>query len=598
MLLATMRACKVRPNKRPKRPRACGEILQSLLHTTHFFYNDTASATVYGLFLCRGDVDANVCRGCVAAAAEEVVRKCPRDKESIIWYEECMLRYSNRSFFGAMDEFPNDYVLENSNLVPEKDRFDRLVAETVRGGAAAEAAVGGTGEKKFVTREANFSEFQTLYSLVECTPDLSSMDCRRCLDTAIAELPKCCSGQDRVLTISTGIFAEKTKSSTRTKVVAIVVPTAVVAVVFLILGYYCFAIPRAKKFNSTNQDNAVDIITLESLQCDLATIEAATNNFSLNNKLGQGGFGEVYKGILLNVQEVAVKRLSRSSAGQGAVEFKNEVVLLAKLQHKNLVRLLGFCLAEEEKLLVYEFVPNKSLDYFIYDPRKRGDLNWQTRHKIIIGIAKGILYLHEDSRLRIIHRDLKPSNILLDTDYEPKISDFGLARLFGVDQTRADTSRVAGTLGYMSPEYALHGRFSLKSDVYSFGIIILEIISGKRNTSFYQSQQDQADFLSYAWKLWKDGMPWKLLDETLLASYSETEVARCVHIGLLCVQEDPDDRPKMATIVLMLSTSSITLPLPRKPASYSRTKTDTSELELMLDESKSHEAPLVISDMK
>lgn len=173
--------------------------------TTHFFYNDTASATatatadatVYGLFLCRGDVDDNVCRGCVAAAAEEVVRKCPRDKESIIWYEECMLRYSNRSFFGAMDEFPNDYVLENSNLVPEKDRFDRLVAETVRG-AAGEAAVGGTGEKKFMTREANFSEFQTLYSLVECTPDLSSMDCRRCLDTAIAELPKCCSGQDRV----------------------------------------------------------------------------------------------------------------------------------------------------------------------------------------------------------------------------------------------------------------------------------------------------------------------------------------------------------------------------------------------------------------
>ncbi|XP_024028851.1 cysteine-rich receptor-like protein kinase 10 isoform X2 [Morus notabilis] len=527
--------------------------------TTHFFYNTTVAAatsdTVYGLFLCRGDIDdAGVCQACVAAAAEKVLKKCPRQKEAIIWYEECMLRYANRSFFGVMDKDLNDYVLENANLVNDSDRFNETVAETVKEAATAAAAAGGSGEKKFATKEANFSEFHTVYSLVECTPDLSSMDCRRCLDTAIAELPNCCSGKDRVTYLYPSCYLRYDKSRFYNQIVA---PTPSPPQI----------IPKA-----------VDIITIESLQCDLATIEAATNNFSLNNKLGQGGFGEVYKGILSNGQEIAVKRLVRSSAEKGVDEFKNEVVLLAKLQHKNLVRLLGFCLAGEEKLLVYEFVLNKSLDYFIYDPRKQGDLSWSTRHKIIVGIAKGILYLHEDSRLRIIHRDLKPGNILLDADYEPKISDFGLARLFEVDQTRADTSRVAGTLGYMSPEYALHGRFSLKSDVYSFGVIILEIISGKRNTSFYQSHHDTEDFLSYAWKLWKDGTPWKLLDQKLIASsYSEIEVARCVHIGLLCVQEDPENRPKTATIVLMLNTSSIPLPPPQRPAYYSRTEIDKSE---------------------
>ncbi|XP_024023236.1 cysteine-rich receptor-like protein kinase 10 [Morus notabilis] len=591
--------------------------------TTHFFYNTTVAAAtsdaVYGLFLCRGDIDdASVCQACVAAAAEEVPKKCPRQKEAIIWNEECMLRYANRSFFGVMDEYPNDYFVENSNPVSDSDRFNEIVAKTVKEAATAAAAAGGPGEKKFAAKEANFSEFRTVYSLVECTPDLSSMDCRRCLDTAIAELPNCCSGEDRVTYLYPSCYLsydksrfynqivaptpsppqiipqEKSKSSTL-KIVAIVVPTAAIAVLFLILGCYCFAIRRAKnKYKFMNEDNAVDIITIESLQCDFATIEAATNNFSLNNKLGQGGFGDVYKGILSNGQEIAVKRLLRSSAEKGVDEFKNEVVLLAKLQHKNLVRLLGFCLAGEEKLLVYEFVPNKSLDYFIYDPRKQGDLNWSTRHKIIVGIAKGILYLHEDSRLKIIHRDLKPGNILLDADYEPKISDFGLARLFEVDQTRADTSRVAGTLGYMSPEYALHGRLSLKSDVYSFGVIILEIISGERNTNFHQSHHDAEDFLSYAWKLWKDGTPWKLLDQKLIASsYSEIEVARCVHIGLLCVQGDPEVRPKTATIVLMLNNSSIPLSPPQRPAYYSRTDIDKSESELMLDESTSREIPLV-----
>ncbi|KAM3410722.1 hypothetical protein ACQJBY_002758 [Aegilops geniculata] len=218
----------------------------------------------------------------------------------------------------------------------------------------------------------------------------------------------------------------------------------------------------------------------ESLLYDLSTLRAATDNFSEENKLGEGGFGPVYKGILRDGQEIAVKRLSKTSQ-QGLVEMRNEVVLVAKLQHKNLVRLLGCCIQEEEMLLVYEFLPNRSLDKILFDPARRQELTWGHRFRIIQGIGRGLLYLHEDSRLTIIHRDLKASNILLDPDMNPKISDFGLAKLFSVDASIGNTSHIAGTYGYMAPEYALHGIFSAKSDVYSYGVLVLEIIAGRRN---------------------------------------------------------------------------------------------------------------------
>ncbi|KAL0012410.1 hypothetical protein SO802_007518 [Lithocarpus litseifolius] len=186
------------------------------------------------------------------------------------------------------------------------------------------------------------------------------------------------------------------------------------------------------------------IKNVESSQFHFSTIRAATNNFTDENILGKGGFGIVFKGNLLNGQEIAVKRLSRNSQ-QGDFEFKNEVLLVAKLQHRNLVRLLGFCLEGNERLLIYEFVPNRSLDYYIFDPMKCAHINWERRYKIIKGIARGLLYLHEDSRLRIIHRDLKASNILLDAEMNSKISDFGMARMFVLDQTEGNTNRIVGT---------------------------------------------------------------------------------------------------------------------------------------------------------
>ncbi|KAI9093371.1 hypothetical protein K1719_027385 [Acacia pycnantha] len=314
--------------------------------------------------------------------------------------------------------------------------------------------------------------------------------------------------------------------------------------------------------NSEGQEEDLDLPLLE-----MSEISTATDNFSMKKKIGEGGFGSVYKGRLENKQEIAVKRLSKIS-GQGVNEFKNEVKLIAKLQHRNLVKLVGCCIQEEERVLVYEYMPNGSLDSFIFDNHKGKVLNWSKRFSIICGIARGLLYLHQDSRLRIIHRDLKASNILLDDDLNPKISDFGLARTFGGDQVEGSTNRVMGTYGYMSPEYAADGLFSIKSDVFSFGVLMLEILIGRRNKGFYHADNTN-NLVGHVWTQWKEGRVLELIDKNIEDSCNEPEVLRCIHIGLLCVQHDPEDRPTMSMVVLMLG-SNIELTEPKQPGFYER----------------------------
>ncbi|XP_059646473.1 cysteine-rich receptor-like protein kinase 10 isoform X2 [Cornus florida] len=580
------------------------------------FYNATAGLdapdVAYGLFLCRGDIaGTNECQDCVALAGTEIVKLCPNQKRAFIWLDKCMLHYANHSFFSTSVESPV-IILYNVQNITEQDRFEQLLGETMDVLATRASNDESGNVTRFATQEVNFTAFQKLYSLTQCTQDLSQIDCDRCLRIGISNRPTDLVGKQGAAIFipscyiryevypffnSTATDPPRPTSppppppppplpppnplaspkgeriiSVKTTIIA-VVASIVVSAVLLSVGL-CFLVRRGRKRYYTIEKENVgsDITIVESLKFDLGTIEAATNNFSIDNKIGQGGFGQVYKGSLRDGQDIAVKRLSKTSA-QGATEFKNEVVVVAKLQHRNLARLLGFCLTEEEKILIYEYICNKSLDYFLFDPEKQRQLDWSRRYNIIEGIARGMLYLHEDSQLRIIHRDLKASNILLDGEMNPKISDFGMAKIFGVDQSQGNTRRIAGTFGYMPPEYVMHGKFSVKSDVFSFGVLVLEIISGRKNGYFHQSSSGES-LPSYAWKQWRNGTPLELMDSTLKNSYSSNEVVRCIHIGLLCVQEDMVARPSMASVSVMLNSLSVSLPLPRKPAFFVHSRTE------------------------
>ncbi|KAI3748627.1 hypothetical protein L6452_11857 [Arctium lappa] len=318
--------------------------------------------------------------------------------------------------------------------------------------------------------------------------------------------------------------------------------------------------PRDENYTNESRKEDAELSTFS-----LSMIAKSTNNFSLNNKLGEGGFGPVYKGVLEDGREIAVKRLSETSR-QGIDEFKNEVGCVAKLQHRNLVKLLGYCIQGDERLLIYEYMANKSLDLFIFDTSGSSMLDWPRRFRIIHGIARGLLYLHQDSRLRIIHRDLKAGNILLDKEMNAKISDFGLARRFSGYETEANTNRVVGTYGYISPEYAVHGLFSVKSDVFSFGVLVLEIVSGKKNRGFSQEEHNNT-LIGYAWRLHKEGKSLDLVSPSLRPSCIDSQVLRSIHIGLLCVQHHAEDRPTMSSVVLMLGNENA-LPPPKQPAFF------------------------------
>ncbi|XP_022720561.1 putative receptor-like protein kinase At4g00960 [Durio zibethinus] len=569
--------------------------LTSLTEFNYGFYNLSAGenpSNINAIALCRGDRNQDDCNSCLNDTISELRQRCPFNKEVIGWSEFCMLRYANRDVFGEMESSPND-CLSNTQDVTNADQFNQAL-DVLLNNLSSRVAAGGP-LRKYAADNSLAGDFQTVYALVQCSPDLSEQECGDCLTLAKQGIGRCCLGKMGCRVLSPSCFSRfesslfyqtpiplpspppsptfppsstggKGNNATRTVIIVVIIVIASVVGVLLLISSFCI-FQRARK---TREKVATvdEVIRAESLQFDFATVQAATNNFSDASKLGQGGFGAVFKGQLPNGQEVAVKRLSRNSR-QGDLEFKNEVLLVAKLQHRNLVRLLGFCLEGHEKLLIYEFVPNRSLDHFIFDRAKRAQLDWERRYKIIGGIARGLLYLHEDSRLRIIHRDLKASNVLLDAEMIPKIADFGMARLFVLDETQGNTSRIVGTYGYMAPEYAMHGQFSVKSDVFSFGVIILEIVSGQKNNCF-RYREDVEDVVSCAWKNWREGTAENLIDPTLIDG-SRNEMMRCIHIGLLCIQENVADRPTMAKIILMLNSLSISLPEPSQPPFFTHT---------------------------
>ncbi|KAK1416044.1 hypothetical protein QVD17_31832 [Tagetes erecta] len=324
-------------------------------------------------------------------------------------------------------------------------------------------------------------------------------------------------------------------------------------------------------FNSTEDLEKVNVPQEQKI-FTFETIICATNN--LENKLGEGGFGPVFKGKLEDGREIAVKKLSETSK-QGKREFTNEAKLLGCIQHRNVVSLLGYC-AFPEKLLVYEYVVNESLDKLLFKSAKRNVLDWKRRYSIIVGVAQGLVYLHEDSHDHIIHRDIKASNILLDKKWRPKIADFGMARLYPEDITHVNT-RVAGTNGYMAPEYAMHGNLSVKADVYSYGVVVLELISGHKNSTFNLDPECQ-NLLDWAYKLYEKGKSAEIMDSTLATSADPDQVASCIQIGLLCTQSDPKLRPTMRQVVVMLSKNGGQLDQPTRPGYPGLTRSRPSSL--------------------
>ncbi|XP_027925799.1 cysteine-rich receptor-like protein kinase 25 isoform X2 [Vigna unguiculata] len=524
------------------------------------FYNTTILSrnnTVYGLFMCRGDIPLRLCKECVANATEKLSTdpECKNSVEAVMWYAECKLRYSNVPFFSVVATSPGIFLVSPSDVTTNSTISFMIFLRDAMNRTAEAAAV---SDARFSTKETNLSHSQTVYTLAQCTQDLSPQNCRTCLAEAIKDLPTCCDGKQggRVVFPSCNIWYEmylfyglitdnppqrlapsSGKGLSRTIILILIFAIALVGLLF---GICCYILMRRKTRKSNNiiliENLGLGSSTIESLQFSLAIIEVATNNFADDNKIGKGGFGEVYKGILIDGTSIAVKRLSRNSK-QGLEEFKNEVMLIAKLQHRNLVAFKGFCLDEEEKILIYEYVPNKSLDYFLFDTKQEDCLTWSERYKIIEGIAKGILYLHDHSRLKIL--DLL--------------------------ELLKKTNKKEVQRELLEHKYAMFGQFSEKSDVYSFGVMILEIISGKKNMGSYEPHRIVNYLLNFVWEHWRDETPLSTLDPKLKGNHSNIEVIRCVKIGLLCVQENPDARPTMLTIVSYLNGHLVELPSPLEP---------------------------------
>ncbi|KAF2933230.1 hypothetical protein DAI22_04g066200, partial [Oryza sativa Japonica Group] len=279
-----------------------------------------------------------------------------------------------------------------------------------------------------------------------------------------------------------------------------------------------------------------------------AELKLATDNFSSQNILGEGGFGPVYKGKLHDKRVIAVKQLSQSSH-QGASEFVTEVATISAVQHRNLVRLHGCCIDSKTPLLVYEYLENGSLDQAIFGDSSL-NLDWVTRFEIILGIASGLTYLHEESSVRIVHRDIKASNVLLDTDLTPKISDFGLAKLYDEKQTHVST-RIAGTLGYLAPEYAMRGHLSEKADVFAFGVVMLETVAGRPNTN-NSLEENKIYLLEWAWGMYDKDQALEIVDPTI-KDFDKDEAFRVINVALLCTQGSPHQRPPMSRVVAMLT---------------------------------------------
>ncbi|KAJ4916839.1 putative LRR receptor-like serine/threonine-protein kinase [Raphanus sativus] len=320
---------------------------------------------------------------------------------------------------------------------------------------------------------------------------------------------------------------------------------AFVTSTLLAFGIYAW---RRRREDKITRERDLRSQSLQTVCYTWRQLKAATNNFDQANKLGEGGFGAVFKGELWDGTIIAVKQLS-SKSHQGNREFVNEIGMISGLNHPNLVKLYGCCVEKNQLLLVYEYMENNSLALALHEKRSL-KLDWVARRKICVGIAKGLEFLHEGSTIRMVHRDIKTSNVLLDADLNAKISDFGLARLHEEERSHIST-KVAGTMGYMAPEYVLWGQLTEKVDVYSFGVVAMEIVSGQSNTK-HRGSDDQVSLINWALTLQQKGDILEIVDPLLEGDFNSKEAMRMINVALVCTNSSPSLRPTMSEAVQML----------------------------------------------
>eukprot|EP00258_Populus_trichocarpa_P049652 XP_024465671.1 cysteine-rich receptor-like protein kinase 2 isoform X4 [Populus trichocarpa] len=508
------------------------------------------TAPVFAMVQCRKYLSTADCVACFAIAARQI-RNCSAGINGArVIYDGCFLRYESTSFYDQSTQDGHYGACGNQTASPAYQASVESLLSDLQIASPKISGFFATSKKEVVGANS------VVYGVTQCVETISKAGCQDCLTVAYADLQTCFPDADG-RSINVG----------------------------------CFLRYSDTPFFADNQltdlkpflRNEGDILGATELRgpvnYSFKDLKSATKNFSEEYKLGEGGFGEVYKGVLKNERVVAVKKLAISQSHRAKEEFEKEVKIISNVHHRNLIRLLGCCSNGPELLLVYEYMANSSLDNFLYGDKK-GSLSWKQRFDIILGTARGLSYLHEDFHLCIIHRDIKASNILLDDDFQPKIADFGLARLLPESQSHL-TTKFAGTLGYTAPEYAIYGQLSEKVDIYSYGVVVLEIMSGQKCS---QANQDpDSDYLlKRAWRLYEADMHLELVDGSMSPDEYETEeMKKIIEIALMCTQSTASLRPTMSEVVVLLKSkgSSAQKPPPVSPPlieSFQKIRADTS----------------------
>ncbi|KAM5572009.1 cysteine-rich receptor-like protein kinase 1 [Rosa sericea] len=534
-------------------------------------YSITSPAPkLYAFAQCHSDLSPKDCSTCFAISRTKLP-KCLPSTSARIYLDGCFLAYDDRDFSGqALDEdhknvkcgSPVDFSKDNYM----KEGFNLKVRDVI--GNLTKKAEGNEGFAVVGQRGG----VESVYALAQCWRTISEKGCRDCLEEAGKILRGCLPGkQGRAMLAgcymrySTERFydieeEEADGNADLWHVLAIIITGMVVSV--LSLFGFIMAYRKLQKMTGVDK-SSIGISTSphkNTLNFKYEMLEKATDYFNASRKLGQGGAGSVFKGTLPDGSNVAVKRLFFNTR-QWVDNFFNEVNLISGIRHKNLVRLLGCSIEGPESLLVYEYVPNKSLDQILFGRGTEQILSWQQRFNIISGIAEGLVYLHESCGEKIIHRDIKSSNILLDEDLTPKIADFGLARCVGPDKSHLSTG-IAGTLGYMAPEYLVRGQLTDKADVYAFGVLVLEIVCGRKNHVFIEGSRS---VLYSVYKHYRANTITESVDAMLKGDYSEREASNVLQIGLLCTQASLALRPSMFEVVHMLTDKECSIPSPKQP---------------------------------